>query len=203
MMHLKLINYEPEYALDLQGWNSNHFIFEKLIIEYKPNIIAEVGSWKGASAIHMANICKKNNLNSKIYCIDTWLGGFDHILNNFDDLKIKNGYPQLYYQFLSNVFITNNQDLIIPVPNTSYIGYIYLKYNNIKPNLIYIDGSHEYEDVVNDIKNYYDLLADGGVIFGDDFHDCIWPDVKRGVVDFCRNKNINFKIEDGKWIINK
>lgn len=204
MIDLKQIKFSPEYQLDLQGWGSTDYIFEELIIEYKPNCIVEVGSWKGASAINMANIIKKYNLNSKIYCIDTWLGGIEHVTKkyNFDDLNIKYGYPQLYYKFLSNVFITNNQDVIVPIPNTSYIGFLVLKFYNIKPNLIYIDGSHEYNDVINDIKNYYELLDYNGAIFGDDFVD-FWPGVKQAVVDFCKNKNITFKIKDNKWIIKK
>jgi len=204
MIDLKEINYTSEYELDLQGWGSTHAIFEELITEYKPNVIVEVGTWKGASAIHMANICKKNNLESKIYCIDTWLGAFEHVTKewNFEDLKIKNGYPQLYYQFLSNVFLTNNQNYIIPIPNTSYIGYLTLKYNNVKPNLIYIDASHKYEDVKNDIKNYYELLEFGGIIFGDDFSNA-WIGVKEAVIEFCKNKNIEFQLKDEKWLIKK
>lgn len=207
MINLKEIDYKFEYALDLQGWDSYNKIFEKLIEEYKPKTIIEVGTWKGASAIHMANICKKNDLNSKIYCVDTWLGGIEHYRGEVEknpdcDLNIKYGYPNLYYIFLSNVFITKNEDTIIPIPNTSLIGSKILEYNKIKADLIYIDGGHEYEDVYSDLKNYYPLLNDNGVIFGDDFDD-FWIGVKNGVTDFCKNKNIPFEAKDRKWIIKK
>jgi predicted O-methyltransferase YrrM len=44
--------------------------------------------------------------------------------------------------------------------------------------LIYIDGSHEYEDVKADCRNYWPLLQEGGVMFGDDFD---WPTVAQAV----------------------
>jgi len=207
MINLKEIDYTPEYSLDLQGWSADHYIFEELITKYKPKSIIEVGTWKGASAIHMANICKKNKLNSKIYCVDTWLGGIEHYRgyvekNPICDLNIKYGYPNLYYQFLSNVFITNNQDTITPIPNTSYIGYKILEYNKIKADLIYIDGSHEYNDVYSDVRYYYKLLNNHGVIFGDDYDD-FWIGVRDSVIDYCKNKNIPFEVKDRKWIIKK
>ena len=46
----------------------------KVIADVKPKLIVEVGTWKGASAIYMAKICRKLELNTEIVCIDTWLG---------------------------------------------------------------------------------------------------------------------------------
>ena len=113
--------------LDLQGWGGDHKIFEDLISKIKPNVIIEVGIWKGQSTINMANILKKYNIDGKIYCVDTFLGSADMwdqvlMLNEFQ-------YPQIYYQFLSNVFITENERYIIPCLNTSNACYEKFKYN--------------------------------------------------------------------------
>jgi hypothetical protein len=43
-------------TLDLQGWASTHPIFEKTIETLRPELIVEVGTWKGASAVHMAKL---------------------------------------------------------------------------------------------------------------------------------------------------
>ena len=48
---------------DLQGWNSIHPLFEDLLRQVKPTVLVEVGSWKGASVIHMA----KTALDNQIY----------------------------------------------------------------------------------------------------------------------------------------
>jgi hypothetical protein len=57
------LNLLPE---DLQGWNGNDEIFEALILETNPNIIIEVGTWKGQSTITMGKTIKKHNLSSTI-----------------------------------------------------------------------------------------------------------------------------------------
>lgn len=45
--------------LDMQGWSSTDPVFEEIIQQLKPRKIVEVGTWKGGSAIHMAELCKK------------------------------------------------------------------------------------------------------------------------------------------------
>ena len=205
LINLKDINYIPEYQLDLGGWSGNSNVFKELIEFKKPQIIVEVGTWKGQSALNMANIIKNLNLQTKIYCIDTWLGAeeFWTWLKDTPDrnLLFKNGYPQIYYQFLSNVFHTKNQDIITPIPTTSHIGSIILKYYNIKPDLIYIDGSHDYNDVLSDLNDYYNILNNNGIIFGDDIP---WLSVKNAIDIFCKNNNINYEIlENNFWIIKK
>lgn len=191
--------------LDLQGWNGNSEVFRKLIEEVEPKNIIEVGSWKGQSSINMANIIKSLSLNTKITCVDTWLGAqeFWGFLNNEErNLSLKNGYPTVYYQFLSNVVHTNNQEIILPFPATSRIAFYHFQANRISADMIYIDASHDYEDVRDDIYSYYNLLNNGGVIFGDDFH--AWPGVNRAVQEFVQQNSLNLEIfENNFWIIRK
>jgi hypothetical protein len=192
--------------IDLQGWNGDSNVFGELIKEIKPNHIIEVGTWKGLSAITMCNVIKENNLNTQITCVDTWLGAveFWDSLNNTNERNLlqKNGYPNIYYQFLSNVVHTNNQDIILPFPNTSRIGYYYFKNKQITADLIYIDASHEYEDVLDDINMYFQILNDGGIIFGDDFVH--WQGVQKAVNEFTQKNNLKYEIlENNFWIIRK
>jgi predicted O-methyltransferase YrrM len=172
--------YTPEHALDLQGWHGNFPVFEELIAELKPKTIIEVGSWKGQSTTSMAQACKKLGLRSKIYCVDTWLGADEFWPGTPDhNLYLKYGYPSVYYRFLSNVYHCGVQDIIVPVPMPSKMGARYLKKNNVIADLIYIDGSHEYEDVISDIDSYLPLVRKGGIFFGDDYYG--WPGVAKAV----------------------
>jgi predicted O-methyltransferase YrrM len=165
------------------GWNSYSDVFGKLIAETRPSVIFEVGTWLGASAINMAGHVKKMSLDTKIYCIDTWLGAEEFWTKEKDDpqrsLKTKNGYPQVYFDFLANVVEHGAEDIIIPIPNTSHIGSIILSHLGLSAELIYIDGSHDYGDVKNDIRDYMPLLKPGGIMFGDDMR--IWKGVERAV----------------------
>lgn len=118
----------------------------------------------------------------KIYCIDTWLGATEFWTNAADteerDLRQRSGYPQVYFDFLSNVVQAGMQDIIIPIPNTSTIGAKILRHHGIIADLIYIDGSHDFEDVVQDIRSYAPLVRQGGILFGDDLN---WSGVSAAV----------------------
>jgi hypothetical protein len=197
-------HFDPSaYPLTLQGWHSDSPIFEEMIDQTQPDIIIEVGSWLGASAIHMGRHLKKRGWSGSIICVDTWLGSMDHWSNPEIRplLRLQHGYPQLYYQFLANVIHAGLQDTIIPFPNTSTMACFWLKKRNIRAKLIYIDGSHEYLDILADLQNYSQLRAEGGYMFGDDWG--IFPSVKRGVKKFCRQNACNYQAprHDCFWLI--
>ena len=196
------LNLLPE---DVTGWNGNSQIFDYLIEKLKPNIIIEVGTWKGQSAITMGNCVREKKLNSKIYCVDTWLGAIefwtDLSYTIERNLLQKNGYPQIYYQFISNVVHNNLQDVIIPFPNTSLIAARFFEKKNIKSKMIYIDGSHDEDDVYLDLKYYFKLLEDGGVIFGDDLS---WYQVRNAVEKFTNETGLIYESHpDNFWLIYK
>ena len=157
-------------------------IFEELIAGLRPNVILEVGSYKGKSAIQFANLCKKHNVPAKVFCVDTWLGSAEHA--DSDDLMKVNGWPTMFYQFLANVVHTGHQDCIVPMPMDSMSNYRVMKAIIIFVPLIYIDAGHFYESVYADIKHYWEVLEDGGVMIGDDYEPDKWPDVVQAVKDF-------------------
>jgi hypothetical protein len=161
---------QPSGVDDVQGWNSRLPIFGDLIREVMPTTIIEVGTWLGASAIHMATHCKKVGLPATIWCVDTWLGAEEFWYSDTKDrdLRMRHGYPQVYFNFLANVVQHGCQDMIIPVPCTSSIAARVLKAQGVVADLIYIDGSHHHDDVRSDIRSYIPLLRPGGVLFGDD-----------------------------------
>lgn len=193
----------PTHPKILSGWNGMSNIFSSLVTETKPKTIIEVGTWKGQSAINMANCCKQNGLSSILYCVDTWLGALEFWTDATPDrnLMCKHGYPMVYYQFLSNVIHENVQDIIIPVPMPSHLASKWFSHKSIKADLIYIDGSHEYDDVVQDIIDYVPLLRSGGILFGDDFVDH-WSGVKRAVREYASANSLKFEVyENNFWVI--
>lgn len=196
----QLTNVPEKWEVDLQGWHSTDPIFKRLIDEVRPNRIIEVGSWKGASAIHMASLTKE--LGTCIYCVDTWLGGVDHMLSSLQQDRIprKEGYPHLYYQFLHNVKESGYGDRIFPIQNTSTNVARFLKAQAFQADLIYIDGDHTHEGCLLDIIMYFDLLREGGVMFGDDWS---FPGVEKAVKQYLQNKpeRQGFVEDSGFWII--
>lgn len=166
---------------DLQGWDSQNPAFEDSIKEIQPKLIVEVGTWKGGSAVHMAKTCLKYYDDFEIVCIDTFLASVEHWTNidsNLPASRFKNGRPDIYEQFLSNVVHEGLQNYITPFPIDSINGALTLKSFGVTPDMVYIDAGHEYASVFMDLAHYKDILRSGGHLLGDDwFH----PPIKKAV----------------------
>lgn len=197
-------------AYDKGGWGSNRRIFKTLVEELKPELIIEVGTWKGGSAISIGTCIKELKLRSHILCIDTWLGSVEHWEKKhhktkrfwYTSLNLKNGYPQVYYQFIANVIYNRLQDVIIPFPTTSLSAAKWLHDRNITADLIYIDAGHQEDEVYQDLTKYFDILKRGGVIIGDDLK---WEGVAKAVDRFTKERDIRYEVIENElmWLIRK
>jgi predicted O-methyltransferase YrrM len=156
---------------DTQGWGSKAAVFAKLLDELKPEKIVEVGTWKGASAIHMAQICRDQEIETDILCVDTFLGASGlYLRQGFAEemLKMKNGMPTIYQTFLRNVIEADLTDVITPLPLPSREAAVVLVKRRVRADLIYIDGDHSYEGCLEDLTAFRQVLAPGGLMLADD-----------------------------------
>jgi len=169
-----LVDFAP-LPYSMHGWNGESPVFAELIAELRPSTIVEVGTWMGMSACHMADLAPQ----AHIYCIDTWLGSLEFwvgLRGTPDrDLMLRHGYPQCYYQFLSNIIHRGCAGRITPIPVPSNIGAQILASMGVKADLIYVDAGHAEDEVLRDIACCKPLLRAGGVMFGDDV--LYWPGV--------------------------
>jgi len=191
---------------DAHGGGGNP-IFESVMEAAKPSLIVEVGSWKGSSAIRMASLMRQWYIEGAIICVDTWLGGLDHISDpmapEWDIARYRrHGYPFLYYQFLANVMHSGMQDYIVPFPNTSAIGARWLEKNGIPADMVYVDASHDEIDVYMDLVDYWKILRPGGVMLGDDWSN-YWPGVVNAVTRFSQEQGLKLHTEGVNWLLIK
>lgn len=129
--------------------------------EYKnrPINYLEIGAFYGANLISVANTYCSHS-DSKLYCIDPWE---DYEQYNEYKGEIKN----IYNKFINNVSNANCHDKV----------YIRRGYSNIEiPKLdddffdiIYIDGNHEPEYVLEDAVLSFRKLKKGGIMIFDDY----------------------------------
>jgi hypothetical protein len=193
------------YPADLQGWGSDHPALIEAIKVLRPARICEVGSWKGRSAINMAHAVKALRLQTEIVCVDTWLGSPEHWLKQepeyYASLRIQHGVPHIYYTFLANVVRAGVTDVITPFPMTSDSAATIFGALGVRFDLIYIDAAHEYEPAKRDITAYYDLLADDGLLIGDDY--TYWPGVTQAADDFAHERHLRLIAAPGKFVISK
>lgn len=190
---------------DAHGWGGQSPAFRELIAAQKPRLILEVGTWKGASALEMAAACRDLGLTTQIVCIDTWLGALE-FWTDLDDpqrhgsLALRHGYPTVYYQFLANVCHQGHQERITPFPQTSATAALWFRRCGLTADMIYVDASHEEEDVYQDLCSYWEVLARGGVIFGDDWS---WDGVRMAVERFAREEVRQITFSADKWLLRK
>ena len=170
--------------VDNQGWNSRHQFFEVALNVAQPNLIIELGVWKGMSSIHMAGLVKKAGLDCEILSIDTWLGSSAHLSTpgRRRELHTENGYPTVYRTFLNNVVAAGMDDVITPLPMDGNSAAYALTRLGVKAGVIHIDASHEYASALSDFRNFWPLLADDGIMIIDDYGG--WPGVTRAACEF-------------------
>lgn len=150
--------------MDEHGWFFNGPFIEDIFKKKQIRTIIEVGSWLGLSTRFMARLLPADG---KIYAVDTWQGSIEH--------KKDARLPTLYQTFLSNVKHAELTDKIIPFRMTSLEASQAL---NVQADLIYIDASHEAEDVYDDIIAWAPHLKEDGILCGDDWNT---DGVKQGV----------------------
>lgn len=143
------------------------YLFNKVKSLPVDAVIVEIGSYKGRSTVAMAYACV--GTRRKIYCIDTWDG-------NDSDFSERNFF-EIWQQ---NVRDHNLEQYVEPL--RGYSHELLSRWDELasgnRIDFIFIDGSHEYPDVLRDFELSYPLVKEGGWIA---FHDVIstWPGSER------------------------
>jgi predicted O-methyltransferase YrrM len=197
-------------SIDLGGWQAHPCLYLKLVEQVRPRLIVEVGVWKGSTTLIFAEALRhyRSVWRGKVVAVDTWLGALEFWKKSKHDatrdLKFVNGYPSVYYNFLSNVVHQGLQDQVVPFPSPSLMAAQYFRV--MKPpvsiDILHLDGSHEYEDVAADLAAWWPVIRKGGVMIGDDYHRG-WPGVIRAVDEFKIREHVNVSFNELKWTVTK
>lgn len=176
---------------DFQGWNSHHTYLSDAILHDKASIVVEIGVWKGGSSIFMSENMQNLGTDGVIISVDTFLGSWEHYEQTdwFPSLMVQNGYPGLFYTFLTNVVERGQQNRILPLPLDSANAAHLLLRKGIKADLIHIDAGHDTEAVLTDLRLWWPILAPGGTMIADDYDPAgeVWPTVKHAVDTFLKD----------------
>lgn len=175
-------------APDHQGWHSDHPFLRDTVAALRPGVVVEVGVWKGASSITMAEAMRDAGIDGAVLAVDTWLGSWEHYEHEkfFADLAMRNGCPTLYDTFLTNVLDRRVSDFVVPLALDSANAAFIVKRRGIVPDIVHIDAGHDGKAVRNDLDLWWDILGPGGVLICDDYDRSgeIWPSVRDAVDQF-------------------
>ena len=183
------------------------FLFEKILdkISIPVRFVVEVGSFQGKSSINMIKTLirrKKNEESLMLLCIDTWLGSYEHWIDNEQRqlMTMKYGRPIIYEQFLANIILNNLTNNVLPFSTTSIMGGRFLLEKKIFPQMIYLDSSHVQDETFFELQLYWLILQRNGLIFGDDWS---WKSVRCDVTRFVQQIQAKLIVISNIWIIQK
>ena len=142
-----------------------------------PLRLLEIGSWSGLSTLTFAWALDYFAHGGSVHCIDPWLPYVDKTVNRavlFTAMDEVAASGEIYDVFCHNVScgpgdveITHSRGMSQDVLPTMTDGSF---------DLVYVDGDHVYGAVVSDIESARRLVADGGIVCGDDLeaqaHEC-------------------------------
>jgi len=127
----------------------------------KANIV-EIGSFKGRSTCCFALGC--GDSRKRVFAIDTFNG---------NDVDFH--HRDFFDQFQQNLRRAGVLDRVTPCRGLSHEV---VKTWDRPIDLLFIDGSHEYEDVLADFNGFFPHVIPGGIVAFHDF-DEQWPGVVR------------------------
>lgn len=160
----------------------------KLAVKFsdKDSIFVEIGSWMGRSSSCLGQLAKESEKNIQIYAIDTFQGSEEHteIMND-----IENQSTSLLDIFKQNIKLCEVDDIITPIQGTSID--VSSQFEDESIDFIFIDASHDYDNVLADITAWYPKLKPGGLISGDDYALC-WSGVIKAVDEYFNDKTLFF-----------
>lgn len=131
------------------------------INDYKDRPInyLEIGTFYGANIISVANSYGLHN-DSKLYCIDPW--------EDYDEYsEYKNKLETVHNSFMKNIEKSGQAHKIII--NRGYSNNIVPTFQDDFFDIIYIDGNHEPEYVLEDAVLSFRKLKVGGMLIFDDY----------------------------------
>lgn len=150
--------------------------------------IAEIGVFKGEFSKFIFENLKPNNL-ILIDLFEGIMGSGDKDGNNMEFINLDSSFNDLV-----SFFKDKNVQII-----KGYSSSELKKIKDLYLDMVYIDASHEYEDVKQDLFLSFEKVKQNGFICGHDYEAKRFPGVVRAVNEFCEffNLKINAISQDG------
>lgn len=179
---------------DIHGWLDFETLYFEVVKEApldKESHFLEIGCWMGKSACFAGQLIKESNKPITFWTVDTFKGGVNE--DFFKDVVEQNG-GTIKYLVQNNINCLQLQNIVKPIESlsTTFLPQVPIK----KFDFIFIDGSHEYQDVSEDLNYCWPLLKKGGRFCG---HDINLFDVEKAVDEF--SKGAYNKIDNNCWEI--
>jgi hypothetical protein len=146
--------------------------FNIIPIVDKPIKYLEIGTFYGANAISVSHSYASHK-DSEIHCCDPWI--------DYDEYEeYKTIQPSIYSAFMKNIENTKSNKSKFKV-HRDYSYNVLPIFENDTFDLIYIDGNHTSQYVLEDAVLSFRKLKTGGYMIFDDYS---WSDINIGIHSF-------------------
>lgn len=173
---------------EIQGWFNYQKTYDFLLSKVPDNgIFVECGAWLGSSSSYLCDVAKER---VKVYIVDTWKGSPNELNSNHSLATT----TDIYRIFLDNMGSRSFTPLRMDSCEASAC------FEDDSCDVVYIDMTHTYDAVKQDIKCWLPKVKNGGYIAGHDYADYA-EGVTRAVNEAFGNK---ITVMDGNcWIVHK
>jgi len=182
---------------DIFGWFDFHDIYEEAVLNsFDGDSFLEIGCYMGKSTAFLLEQIKNSGKKINV-----------HVLDLFDTSHIFQS--ELYEGILKNeeslerIFDSNMENMgFKPTKHVGLSSSLCKGFDNNYFKMIFIDGSHDYKSVLEDMNNYYPKLKSGGIFAG---HDYTSRDlgVIKAVKEFSEKQSIPFEVKNTSWYMIK
>jgi predicted O-methyltransferase YrrM len=160
-----------QYEFTVDWFSPQSGPWPALLSRIKPTRILEIGSYEGRSTTFLIEHCSLDQ-PFEIVCIDTWEGSFEHSKGTMNEVERR---------FDRNISIAQlrirHEVLVRKLKKKSMKALAELiSHDEAAFDLIYIDGSHQATDVLQDAILSFQLLRVGGLLIFDDYLWRLEPD---------------------------
>ncbi len=181
----KLFPSVMDKLLKIEGWTQKEqleYLMQRVKELPDNSVIVEIGVWQGRSALAMGEACR--GTGKRIYAVDPWIdyetkkGLLSSRLSEFGVDSV----DSVYDKFLTNLSRFELKQWIEPIKATSID--VAATWSRGECDFVFIDGDHNYEPVLADLRAWTRLARKGAVIAGDDWQiDSVQSAVKDFIAD--------------------
>ncbi len=147
-----------ETILKYSPWSGHRRFAYDLVSYYEPEIIVELGSFYGCSSFAFMQAIKDHGLQTHLYAVDLWEAGDTYTLHD---------YEQDIYGFFKKVNTEVFGSIQTEMMKMSF-DHACQRFKDGTIDLLHIDGSHSYQDVKHDFRQWISKMKQDAIVL---FHD--------------------------------
>ncbi|MEI7579997.1 MAG: class I SAM-dependent methyltransferase [bacterium] len=155
-MEFKFFNFQPEYTAELNlnhsAWLGHYSFGYDLVVNMKPRILVELGTYYGNSFFSFAQAVKDKNLVTKLIAVDTWQG--DKHAQFYGEEVLKR------VQLIKKKYFSQQKIELLKMTFDQALNSV----ENNSVDILHIDGLHTYDAVKHDFESWYPKISKNGII---------------------------------------